>query len=235
MHRFFLNYDIPEGGNMILHERPLIRQMRDILKLKAGESVALFNGSGRDFIFRIAKISPQAVFGHITGVEENTRDPVRRVWLYQALIKKNNFEWVLQKCTELGVKKFIPVISERSIKKGLQRERMEKIMREAIEQSGQDKIPELAEPIAFSNAVNGIEAGETLILCDPNGIPITSNQLPVTIYHVFVGPEGGFTEKEVGAVRGRGGTIVSLGRRVLRAETAAVAVAALLLTDAQSF
>lgn len=231
MHRFFLHHDIPENGNMILHERLLIRQMRDVLKLKAGENIALFNGSGRDFIFRIAKISPQAAFGHITSIIENKRDPAKHILLYQALIKKNNFELVLQKCTELGVKKFIPIISERSIKKGLQRERMEKIMREAIEQSGQDKIPKLAEPIAFSDALNGITAEESLILCDISGSALQngkfSKEKPVV---VFVGPEGGFTEKEVDAVRERGGAIVSLGRRILRAETAAVAATSLLLT-----
>lgn len=232
MHRFFLNHDIPESGNMILHERPLIHQMQAVLKLKAGENVTLFNGSGRDFILHIAKISPQAVFGHITGITDNKRDPARQVWLYQALIKKNNFEWVLQKCTELGVKKFIPIISERSIKKGWRRERMEKIMREATEQSGQDKIPELGEPVAFSEALASIEAGETVILCDPSGIALPdgkfSKEKPI---HIFVGPEGGFTEQEVNAVRERGGIILSLGQRVLRAETAAVAAASILLTD----
>lgn len=232
MHRFFLNQELPETGNLILHERPLIHQMRDVLKLKAGESVALFNGSGRDFAFRIAKISPQAVFGHITGIAENKRDPMRKVLLYQALVKKNNFEWVLQKCTELGVKKFIPVITERSMKKGLKRERLEKIMREAIEQSGQDKIPEITEPVQFSETVGSIGAGETLILCDPGGtngkLPITDHRLPI---HVFIGPEGGFTEQEVNTVRERGGTILSLGQRILRAETAAVAAVSLFLTE----
>lgn len=245
MHRFFLKQEIPETGNMILHERSLIHQMRDVLKLKAGESIAFFNGSGRDFIFHIAKISPQAVFGHIIGIAENKRDPVRRVWLYHALVKRSNFEWMLQKCTELGVKKFIPVISERSIKKGLQRERMEKIMREAVEQSGQDKIPELAEPIIFSEALADIGTEETLILCDPSGIalpisgvePHDGGSTPKNFrgstsedIHIFIGPEGGFAEKEVNMVRERGGTILSLGQRVLRAETAAVAAASLLLT-----
>lgn len=235
MHRFFLNHDIPERGNMILHERPLIHQMQAVLKLKAGENAVLFNGSGRDFMLRIAKISPQAVFGHIIRVTENKRDPMRRVRLYQALIKKNNFEWVLQKCAELGVKKFIPVISERSIKKGLQRERMEKIMREAIEQSEQDKIPELAEPTAFSEALASIEAGEILILCDPCGIALPDEKFSKEkSIHVFVGPEGGFTEKEVSAVREREGIILSLGQRVLRAETAAVAATSLLLTPLEN-
>lgn len=245
MHRFFLKQELPETGNMILHERSLIHQMRDVLKLKAGETIALFNGSARDFAFRIAKISPQAVFGHITGVTENKRDPARQVRLHQALIKKNNFEWILQKCTELGVKKFIPVISERSIKKGLQRERMEKIMREATEQSGQDKIPGLTEPTAFSEALADIEAGETVILCDPSGTSweveppaggsTSRNLLSPAPIHIFIGPEGGFTEKEVNTVREREGIILSLGQRVLRAETAAVAATSLLLTDEERF
>lgn len=231
MHRFFIQENIPETGNLILHERTRIHQMRSVLKLKAGESVALFNGSGRDFIFRIAKISPQAVFGHIIGITENKRDPARQVWLYQALVKKSNFEWILQKCTELGVKKFIPVISERSVKKGLQKERMEKILREAVEQSGQDKIPELTEPVMFSDAINGIGA-ETIILCDPNGSALPNDKFSKEkIVHVFVGPEGGFTEKEVHTVRERKSIIVSLGQRILRAETAAVAVVSLVLTE----
>lgn len=241
MHRFFLQRDIPESGNLILHERPLIHQMGAVLKLKVGESVALFNGSGRDFEFRIAKISPQAAFGHIMNVSLNKRDPIRRVCLYQSLVKKNNFEWILQKCTELGVKKFIPIISDRSVKKGLNRERAEKIIREAVEQSGQDTIPEITEPIALFGVLANINKEETIIFCDQSGTALPSEKFPEETplhpalarkgwVHIFVGPEGGFSEKEISAVRERGGEILSLGQRILRAETAAIAVVSLVLT-----
>jgi 16S rRNA (uracil1498-N3)-methyltransferase len=240
MHRFFLKQELPESGNLILNEKSVVRQMHAVLKLKAGESVLLFNGSGRNFEFRIAKISSHAAFGHIVAVTKNKRDPERLVYLYQALVKKGNFEWILQKCAELGVKKFIPMISERSVKKNINKERAEKIIQEAIEQSGQDKIPEITEPITFSEAVNGIgkssdageiKASETIILCDPSGIALPDKTiLQETPIHIFVGPEGGFAEQEVMAVRERGGTILSLGQRILRAETAAVAAASLILT-----
>ncbi|MDO8600886.1 MAG: RsmE family RNA methyltransferase [bacterium] len=230
MHRFFLQQDIPESGNLILHEKPLMHQMSAVLKLKAGESVILFNGSGRDFEFRIAKISPQAVFGHITKVSLNKRDPILQIHLYQAMIKKNNFEWVLQKCTELGVKTFIPILSERSIKKGLNRERAEKIVREAVEQSGQDIIPSITDPISFSEAINRIGRGETIILCDQSGTLLPNERFfEGKLIHIFVGPEGGYSEKEINAVREHGGMVLSLGQRVLRAETASVAVVSLAL------
>ncbi|KKS36800.1 MAG: Ribosomal RNA small subunit methyltransferase E [Parcubacteria group bacterium GW2011_GWA2_42_14] len=212
-----------------MENEKIVHQLSRVLKIKKGEKIVFFNESGFDFIIRVDKLLGRFVSGKIVEKIKNERDSDVEVHLYQSLIKKNKFEWVLEKGTELGVKFFHPMISERSIKTAFNMERARRIVKEATEQSGQDKFPEIYETIKITTALESARTG-TSLLFDPGGeIPVPF-QKNIGVIHVFIGPEGGFTERELAIAQKCGVRIFSLGSRILRAETAAIVCVARYLT-----
>ncbi|OHA05752.1 MAG: hypothetical protein A2934_04625 [Candidatus Sungbacteria bacterium RIFCSPLOWO2_01_FULL_47_10] len=230
MHRFFVKKEIPDSGIFILESEAIAHQLSRVLKIKRGEDVVFFNGGGFDVVTKIDKISSRYVSGKITRRIQNSKDPSCEVHLYSALIKKDKFDWVLEKGTELGVKFFHPLLSERSVKTGVNLDRALRVVKEATEQSGQDRIPEVLESMKFPDAVDRAPEGETRILFDPNGEPLSLKKEDMKRVHVFIGPEGGFSEKEREYAKNHGFSIASLAPRILRSETAAVLATGLILT-----
>lgn len=159
-------------------------------------------------------------------------EPVRSVTLYCAVLKRENFEWVIQKCTELGVKRFVPIITARTVKTGLRMERLRVIAKEAAEQSGRGIIPTIDHPLEFDRAcLSGRQALEEAknqkniffhTLTNEQTRKPENQQTPVSIW---VGPEGGWTEEEVDKAKNQGFIFSSLGSLILRAETAAIIAA----------
>jgi 16S rRNA (uracil1498-N3)-methyltransferase len=147
-----------------------------------------------------------------------------------SLIKGDRFEWAVQKCAELGVSRFVPVVSARTIKKEANVDRLRIIAKEACEQAMRASLMEVAEPISFEDAITeAISANKTLVACvisdeiehDAPAREVLAN----ASIAAFIGPEGGFTPEEDGLLIRNGAKAVSLGPSVLRAETAAVAMA----------
>ncbi len=196
--------------------------------MRAGDDILLFSDGpvfGWDFQFRIEKLTERMVSGEVTGRAKNDREPRVNVTLCHAFIKKDKMELVFEKGTEIGVNTFVPLLTERSLKRGISEERAGKIVKEAAEQSGRARVPIVSNPLVFEDAIqfakeqNGLnvlahekEAGRTLDVAPSARSCIT----------LFIGPEGGFSEKEVSTARNAGFFITSLSRRVLRAETAAI-------------
>jgi len=151
--------------------------------------------------------------------------PKREVWLFPSLIKNSNFDWILEKATELGVSHIVPVISERSEKKDLNFERSQKIMKEASEQSGRGVLPILHEVATLNDVIK---------LAQKENIPLvsfhsrTQNFVEKTFEKekigTLIGPEGGWSDAELALFARHKIPIYSLGKQVLRAETACVAV-----------
>lgn len=231
MHRFCVDNELPSQGVLLLKDVELAHQLRDVLKIKVGETVLLFNGTGFDFEFVIKKLGRDHVFGHIVGKIRNHCKPKRIVALHQSLIKKNNFELVAAKCTELGVAEFLPFVSARSVKKGLQRERIEKILKESTEQCGGDSIPKMNSPVGFVEALKVLPKDAENILFDSAGEPLQYGKDGIKNINIFIGPEGGFTEEELKMFKDAGGFVYSLGPRILRSETAAIIATGLFLTN----
>lgn len=222
MHRFFIKEDIPAEGVFILNNEMIAHQLLRVLKIKDGEKVTFFNGSGFDYHMKVHKLSNRFISGRIAEKYKNERDPEIEIHLFTALIKKDNFGWVLEKATELGVKSFHPMLSERSVKTGINGERVRRIVTEATEQSGQDRIPEIAEVMKFKDALECAGDGDINILFDPLGAAAIPGRQKGRRINIFIGPEGGFTPKELERAKERTITIASLGTTVLRAETAAI-------------
>ena len=230
MHRFFIEQKLRVGAELVLPQ-DVAHQLAQVLRMKAGERVIFFDGSGFDFPATLTAINKKEIRVEISAQEKNTREPQRRVTLFQAVIKKDKMEWVAEKATEVGVIKIIPVIAERSVKTGVNETRLSKIIKEAAEQSGRGIVPEIGELMLFKNALKMAmeECGVVYIAHLPTGqageaadrslTPASSESRQIGL---FVGPEGGFSDAEIQAATALGAKIISLGSTVLRAETAAV-------------
>jgi 16S rRNA (uracil1498-N3)-methyltransferase len=217
----------------------LVNQVHRVFRLRPGDSFILFNGTGFDYVVKIANFSHsgkiEANNGIIVDVDPATPArsrfmPARKIFLYAAIVKKDNFEWIVEKATELGVTDIVPVMAERSEKKNLNEERLKKIGIEASEQSGRGDVPVIHPIESFDEAIkHAKEEGKK-----EEGIMIafhTKGELfhkevtqgkdgPIA---VFIGPEGGWSEGEIEAFHTSNIAVRCLGTQVLRAETAVVA------------
>lgn len=192
-----------------------------VVRLRQGEEIELFDGVGHAAQGRVTKIGQDALHVEIER-EIDSRESPLRIHLAAAIIQPDKFELVLQKATELGVASIVPILTDR-IEVRAERyrgkaQRWEKIVFEAVKQSGRAIVPPVSEPIAFEAAVK--HAGIKFVFdADEKPDPPPSSAGELTL---FVGPEGGWSEREIAAARAAGCVFQRLGPRRLRAETAAV-------------
>lgn len=223
LHRFFTRASLGTlaiGSTLTLSETELVRQLRLVLRAEPGDTIALFDDSGRELTVKIETLSKDTISATVEHIDEKNIDDMRKVTLYTSMPKRENFELIAQKATEIGVAHIVPIISNRTVKTGLNRERAEKIIIEAAEQSGRRTVPTLGDMIPFSEAItstNGIK-----ILFDGSGEPVTEKDFSDKTISIFIGPEGGWSEDEITLAQTNGARIRSLGSTTLRAETAAI-------------
>ncbi|OGF69586.1 hypothetical protein A3H65_01065 [Candidatus Giovannonibacteria bacterium RIFCSPLOWO2_02_FULL_45_14] len=218
MHRFFIEENIGESSKFKLPE-DILRQIKNILKIKRGEKITIFDATGFDFI------SEYSGEDYVSIVEKlpNRREPERHIFLFQSILKKDKMEWIFQKGTEAGVYEFVPVLSSRSVKKDFNLLRAQKIIKEAAEQSGRGRIPGIREIMDFGEALEFVQKERvTGIIADPNSKKQLLEAMREPKIGIFIGPEGGFTEKEIAEAKECGFKAYSLGRLNLRSESAAL-------------
>ncbi len=223
LHRFYTEEKINLNKELNLSDKDLINQIRNVFRMQKGQSVILFDGSGFDYVSEILVLEKMKMIVMSKEKKESVM-PKKEITLFQALIKKDNFELIAEKCTEIGITNFVPVLCERSEKKNLNIERIEKILKEATEQSGRGNIPKIFSVLEFYD----LPFGEMPILvADFGGENVKKINFPNKC-GILIGPEGGFSDDERNflkdlAMQKEGGVkIVSLGETVLRAETAAI-------------
>jgi len=228
LHRFIGDYDFSLGHSLTgeakseveIIDPKIIKQIKAVLRLKKGENIILADGKGNSAEVTLSSFAPNKIMGTINKVDKKDKTK-RKVSLYMAVLKKENFGIAVQKVVEAGVSEIIPVITERTIKTGLNIERLKKIILEASEQSGRSFVPTLSPILSFKDAlIHGKNAEEKIIFHLGNDL-YASNKDAEKI-SIFIGPEGGFTEKEVNMAKDSGYTVSSLGHLTLRAETAAI-------------
>lgn len=209
--------------------------LTSVLRCRERDTVTVIDGRGKAYTAAITGISPIAVSVDITAeIAVDTESP-RHLVLCQGILKGEKMDMVVQKATELGVKEIFPVITERGIVKETRKvKRWRKIAEEAAEQCGRAVIPEVYDPISFRELLAGRgEPGNNrhgLIFYERGGLLVGDavKKLPGgSIIDIFIGPEGGFTAAEVGFAEERGFIRATLGKRILRAETAAIVSAAI--------
>ncbi len=206
-----------------------LNQLKKVLRIDTGDNLILLDNSGKEYLVKVENISKEVLKGVVEDVKENQNEPELKITLYQAICKKDKFEWVLQKGTEVGISGFVPMITERTEKLGLNRERLEKVLKEAAEQSERGIIPKLGDAQNFEDIIKNVP--ENKIVLDKSGESMKNYSLTANRYtlSLFVGPEGGFTEQELELAKNYGAKIISLGKTVLRTETAGLVTAAILL------
>lgn len=223
LHRFYINKPIEYTKTAISDER-LIHQWRHVFRYNVGSEVILFDGSGQEFDAVIEKLNNREAEVRLVS-ERQGIVPTQKVTLYQSLLKKDKTEWVIEKATELGVSKIAPIISERSEKKGFNLERAQKIAIEASEQCGRADVPIIESSQQLVASIEGLE-GEIIVFDKDNSSPTpsltTREGATPPSSAIFIGPEGGWTEKEIEFFKNKGAQVFSLGSLTLRAETAAI-------------
>lgn len=244
IHRFFVEQKLtPAGKNKIKIENDeLVHQWRNVLRFQVGQEVILYDNSGMEFHALLTALTNRTAEVEIQSAVQGNFSPKLAVSLYLSLPKRDSFEWTLEKGTELGVTSFVPVISERSEKKDVNLPRSKNLLKEACEQSGRAVLPEISEPLplarvlenlaATKNSTTNGELAHTIAL-DPTGTSFSRAGKIAESSHVniFIGPEGGFSPNELELFKTHGISIHSFSTQILRAETAAVAIASVLLLD----
>lgn len=222
MHRFIIPNQIIKG-DMEIVDSEIVHQIKNVLRLQVGEKIVL---SGDDLLEAeaiIKMLDKKSIHVNIDSVRKNQSEPPRQVTLYVALLKKENFEWVAQKATEVGATEVIPLLTARTVKKNFVMSRLKKIIKEAAEQSGRGRIPKVSEPLSWAESWEDSKRHQINLFCDFSGVNFSEMKLPKDIsVGVFVGPEGGWTDEERKDAAAFGATAVTLAKTILRGETAAV-------------
>ena len=254
LHRFFIKEDA-NGKIIRITDSGLIKQWRDVLRLKGGAEIFVFNGNGMEARAKIVNLSKDGAELEVVDVFKNENEPERKVILYCSLLKHENFELVVKKATEVGMCEIVPIVARRTEKLNLRGDRLEKIIKEAAEQSGRAIVPRLREPVKFEEALEHAKQNDVNLFFDKSGQELCEKchceaggrgnlagstreneitTLPLVarddVAGVFIGPEGGWTDEELKLAKEAGFKIISLGKLTLRAETAAI-VAVYLTTN----
>ena len=229
LHRFYIKENIEKGKDVRIEDSELLHQWSKVFRLSAGDRAIVFNGNGKEFEGYFKVIARKEAVLAID--KENQREPtnIKHLEIFQSIIKKDNFELIVEKCTEIGVSAFHPIISERSEKKDLNIEILRKIAKEASEQSGKVYLPEIFEPIKLEKAMDDFN-GELFVLdFDAENFSKTFEKFSAPKIGILIGPEGGWTDKERELFKLKNIKSFSLGSQVLRAETAAIVASAVVL------
>jgi len=234
MHRFLVEPDAWDADH-VRFSAAQAHQLRAVLRLRTGDRVRVFDGQ-RACDRVVELVSPSA--GRLVGDElPQPAEPRTHLAVYPSLLPRDKFETVLQKLTEVGATTIVPVLTRRSLVRELPDERRlarwRAIVREATEQSGRGRTPCLWAPATFEQAIAAAPGRRLLAYAAEVGLTLDTalgEPAPEAV-SLFVGPEGDFTPEEVDQARLGGAQVVTLGPRVLRAETASPVFAALVLYE----
>jgi 16S rRNA (uracil1498-N3)-methyltransferase len=240
-HRFF----VPESsfdGELVRLSPEQAHHVCHVLRLRPGDAVVLLDNSGFEYDAALASAASHEATCRVTAKRPAGGEPTVQLTLFQSLLAREKFEWVLQKGTEVGVTRFVPVRTQRSIvrarrieEKKLQRWR--RILTEAAEQSHRGRIPQLEQEIDLAEAASRLKEFDCVLVAAPGAEAVSLKRAlapqggTLSSVALLIGPEGGFADAEVTQACQEGAVKIGLGPRVLRTETAAVVAAALILYE----
>ena len=226
--RFFITTQ-PAGDRAVL-EGDEARHLTRVLRAKVGDTVSLFDGRGREWPARVASLGRDRVELDTT---EPTVDPVPvaiPLTLAVALPKGDRQKWMVEKLTELGTARLVPLETTRGVAEATAsaQVRLERVVIEACKQCGRNTLMEIAAGRPLERLLAEVPAGACVVIAHPGGRLLDAATMPptATAMIALVGPEGGFTDEELGTADRAGVIRISLGHHVLRVETAAIALAA---------
>lgn len=204
-----------------------------VTRAAAGTKLVVFDGEGRQYQATVSGVRKKAVFIDIIGELPNATELDHHYVLCAAILKGEKMDMVVQKATELGVMEIQPIVSERTVVKETRRlERWRKIAEESCEQCGRSKLPVIHESVGLKDFFARRAGLSGFVFWEEGGLPLAEAYQAVLEkrldadarqpVHVLIGPEGGMTHAEIGHATAMGLMVTTLGRRILRAETAAI-------------
>ena len=241
MHQFFVDRD-QIGTEYITITGEDVKHIKNVLRMKEGEEVRISDGVGGDFFCTIEKVTSEEVLAKILPKEAGNTELPNRIFLFQAVPKGERMEYVIQKAVELGVYEIIPVEMKYCVvrlddkKKEKKRERWQAIAKSAAKQAKRSRIPEIHPVMSYDKAVEYAKNCQLCLVPDENerGMKGTREVLKNIEtgmdISVMIGPEGGFSEEEIEMVREEM-EVLSLGKRILRTDTAAITVMSMLMLE----
>jgi 16S rRNA (uracil1498-N3)-methyltransferase len=217
---------------------PLLHHLRESLRLQPGEILSITDDRGKRYRAEIAEVTGRELVGRILETMSAPLTAAPSIILTQALLKGEKMDWVIQKATELGVERIVPALAKHSIVRPRadriehQRERWQRIALEAAQQSERWNVPVIDAPVTLPELLTHSKAATSKIILAErsDGTSLTTAPLSGAGNEVWllVGPEGGWDDEELAQLLQQGYTAVTLGRRILRAETAAIAAISVL-------
>lgn len=246
MPRFFVSPESISGDTITVTEGDY-NHIRNVLRMRVGESITVCDGQGSEYNCEVAGYSDGECLLAVKERIPSTVELPIEITLYQGLPKKDKMELIIQKAVELGAARIMPVLCERTIvkledpkKEQRKMERLRAISESAAKQSGRGILPEIADPKKFADAIADAKERGCVILVpyeNADGMQATKDAFDKAMkagkIAVFIGPEGGFAREEIAIAEANGASIISLGRRILRTETAGITVLSALMLQAE--
>ena len=242
MHHFFVT---PQqiSGDKIRIEGGDVNHMKNVLRMKLHEKAEISDGESRTYLCEVEAYEEDVAILHILEEMEADTEPASKLYLFQGLPKSDKMELIVQKAVELGVYQVIPVAMKRSVvrlddKKATKKaDRWNSIAESAAKQAGRSRIPEVTMPLSYNEALKMAEELDVTLLPYElaGGMEVTREVIRQIksgqSVGIFIGPEGGFEPEEVDAAVSMGAKVITLGRRILRTETAGLATLAVLMFE----
>ena len=222
--RLFVRQPLSEGVRVDL-DPSQANYLGNVLRLGAAAELLVFDGISGEWLGRVATVGKKRM---TLAVERRTREPeiIPDLWLAFAPVKRAQTDWLVEKATEIGAARLVPVMTQRTIAERVRLDRLESIAIEAAEQCGRTRLPQIAEPMPLKRFVEELDPARHFYFADEGGGEPLSNAFREGPAVILTGPEGGFTDEERAFVRGGPAVPISLGPRILRAETAGLAALA---------
>lgn len=240
MHHFFTDPSQVQGDKIEI-EGTDVNHIKNVLRMKIGEKVQISDQSGKNYSCELEAFEAEKVRFQILEERESENELPSRIYLFQGLPKSDKMEWIVQKAVELGVYEVIPVATHRAVVKLDEKKAVKKIARwnaiaeGAAKQSGRDVIPCVKKVMSLENALSYAASLDLILMPyeDAEGMEKTRRVIgqikPGQSIGIFIGPEGGFEETEVQKAQKSGAVPVTLGKRILRTETAGLTVLSILM------
>lgn len=212
-----------------------VSHIKNVLRMKIGNVINVCDGSGTDYTAEIISLNHEEVAAKIIDIKKCDAEPDVSVTLFQALPKQGKMEQIIQKCIELGIKEIVPVYTSRCVVKPTNKQaRWQKVAEAAAKQCGRGIIPKVTETVDFNRAIEMVSSFRKKIMlyeCEEKVNLHGMLKDKIDNIAILVGPEGGFDVSEVEKAQNSGVTTVTLGKRILRTETAAAAVLPIIMYE----
>ena len=232
--RFFANSDDFDGSNIKIYGEEF-NHMTKVLRHKVGYKIVVNLDDGKDYNCTLTQISPDYAVANVDSITENECKAKASVTLFQALPKGDKFDLIVQKCVELGVENITPFLSRYTNESKFNLARSQRIALEACKQCGRSRKAQIGELTDFDGLLDSLKGYDVIIMPYENAkvgkignVKGLESEKKIAL---IIGSEGGFCQEEVDKVKAMGGEIVSLGKRILRCETASIVAASLIMYE----